>query len=71
MKSDVERKLQAHKRGFFGAGQVSWKRNPLIFLIFLQDILKTAFQVRIQPINARKQGIFFKTRLLFVCFQKR
>ena len=30
MKSDVERKLQAHKKGFFEAGQVSWNRNPLI-----------------------------------------
>ena len=56
-------KLQAHNQGFFGAGQVSWNRSTLIntscttykrrapqrkiFLFFLQDILKTAFQVRI------------------------
>ena len=30
-----------------------------IFLFFLQDILKAAFQMRILPIDAHKQGNFF------------
>ena len=38
------------------------KRAPQgkIFLFFLQDILKTAFQVRIWTLNAQKQGNFFQ-----------
>ena len=56
-------KLQALNQGFFGAEQISWNRDTLInnscatyirqapqgniFLFFLQDTLKTSFQMRI------------------------
>ena len=38
------------KKGFAG-------RN---FLVFLQNILKTAFKIRIYPIDANKQGNIFQ-----------
>ena len=59
----VKLKVTGHNQRFFGAGQASWNKSTLIntsyttykrrapqgriFLFFLEDILKTAFQVRI------------------------
>ena len=71
-----------------GAGQVSWNKGPSIntscmtykrralqaknFVFFLHDILKAAFQMKIYPIDAYKQGNFFsKIRVPFIYFQKR
>ena len=57
-----------------GAEQISWNRGTLMntscttykrregknFLVFLQNILKTAFKMRIYPIDAHKLGNIFK-----------
>ena len=39
-----------------------------IFVFFLQDTLKPASQLRLQPIDAHKQDNFSKIRVIFVYF---
>ena len=81
------RELQTHNQEFFGAKQVSWNRGTSIytsrttfkrrvpqgknFVFFLQDTLKTTFQVRISPIDAHKQGNLFQNQSTFCLFSKK
>ena len=71
----VKLKVTGAHQGFFGAGQVSWNKSTLIkmsrttykgrapqakvSLFFLQDIFKTALQMKIKLLNVHKQDNFF------------
>ena len=73
-------------RHFLGAGQVSWNRGTSkntsctihkrrapqgkMFLFLLQDILKTAFKMRIELIDAHRQSNVFQNQGAICLFSK-
>ena len=80
-------KLQAHKQGFFGAGQVSWNRSTLIntscttyesrapkrkiFLFFLQDIVENCISSENLTHKCIQTGKFFPMLECFLSIFKK
>ena len=78
MKVRMKSKIQARNQEFFWAKEISWNRGTsintsfatckrrapqgVIFVFLLQETLKTAFQMKTEPIDAHKvSGYFLST----------